>query len=121
MKTLRMIGMAVVAILMCINLVSCSDEEDYAEMIVGTWYISDWDETFTFVEGGVLKWEKEFLVTTRAEGSWSILDNQLSYSLTQRMSSGIMISTRTETIMELTSSKMVTNSAKFGTIVYTRK
>lgn len=113
--------MAVVAILMCINLMSCSDEEDYAEMIVGTWYISDWNQTFTFVEGGVLKFEQESLATIRGEGSWSILDNQLSYSLTKRVSGGIVISTRTETIMELTSSKMVTNSAKFGTIVYTRK
>lgn len=120
MKTLRMIGMAVVAILMCINLMSCSDEEDYAEMIVGTWYISDWNQTFTFVEGGVLKFEQEYLVSIRGEGSWSILDNQLNYSLTKRVSGGIIISTVRATILELTSSKMVTNGAN-GTIVYTRK
>ena len=116
-----MIGMAVVAILMCINFVSCSDDDDYAKMIVGTWYISDWNETFIFEEGGVLKWEKEFYGTNRAKGSWTILDDQLSYKLTHSVASGIIIQTRTSTIMELSSTKMVTNNAKDGTVVYTRK
>ena len=42
MKTLRLIGMAIVAVIMCVNFVACSDddEEETNATIEGTWKLS---------------------------------------------------------------------------------
>lgn len=42
MKTLRLIGMALIAVIMCVNFVACSDDEDEsgnAASLIGTWKI----------------------------------------------------------------------------------
>ncbi|MDE6823062.1 MULTISPECIES: lipocalin family protein [Bacteroides] len=42
MKTLRFIGMAIVAVIMCVNFAACSDDEDEsgnAASLIGTWKI----------------------------------------------------------------------------------
>ena len=64
MKTFRFIGMALFAVLMCVNFVACggSDEEDEPEAatIVGTWkYSSNYDGNgiFTFKSNGGLVWD----------------------------------------------------------------
>jgi uncharacterized lipoprotein YehR (DUF1307 family) len=47
MKTLRLIGMAIVAVIMCVNFAACSDddEEEANATIEGTWkYTSSSDE-----------------------------------------------------------------------------
>ena len=47
MKTLRFIGMALIAVIMCVNFVACSDddEEEANAAIEGTWkYSSSSDE-----------------------------------------------------------------------------
>ena len=47
MKTLRFIGMAIVAVIMCVNFAACSDddEEEANATIEGTWkYTSSSDE-----------------------------------------------------------------------------
>ena len=47
MKTFRMIGMALVAILMCVNVASCSSDDDEKEpdafSLVGTWVMEEGD------------------------------------------------------------------------------
>lgn len=62
MKTFRLIGMALLAIVMCVNFASCSDddEEETGTNIVGTWkYTSNEDGTgsFTFKSNGGLIWD----------------------------------------------------------------
>lgn len=61
MKTLRLVGMALVAVLMCVNLAACSDDEESEETsIVGTWkYSSSYEGngTFTFKSNGSLVWD----------------------------------------------------------------
>lgn len=61
MKTFRMIGMALFAVLMCVNFTSCSSEdEDEVEIpedfsIIGTWKMIEGDMdswTITFLEDG---------------------------------------------------------------------
>ena len=60
MKTLRFIGMALIAVIMCVNFVACSDddEEEANAAIEGTWkYSSSSDEdmrsgSFTFKSNG---------------------------------------------------------------------
>lgn len=65
MKTLRFIGMALIAVIMCVNFVACSDdeEEEANAAIEGTWkYSSSSDEdmrsgSFTFKSNGGLIWD----------------------------------------------------------------
>ncbi|TGX98520.1 hypothetical protein [Bacteroides muris (ex Afrizal et al. 2022)] len=64
MKTLRFIGMALIAVIMCVNFVACSDDDDEETnaTIEGTWkYTSSFDEdmrsgSFTFKSNGGLIW-----------------------------------------------------------------
>ena len=61
MRTFRMIGMVLVAVLMCVNFTACSDDDDEPEgdSIVGTWeYTSSYqgNGTFTFKSNGGLVW-----------------------------------------------------------------
>lgn len=40
MKTLRFIGMALIAVIMCVNFVACSDDDEEANATIeGTWNI----------------------------------------------------------------------------------
>lgn len=62
MKTFRMIGMALVAVLMCVSFVACGSDDDEPEgaSIIGTWkYTSSYDGngTFTFKSNGSLVWD----------------------------------------------------------------
>ena len=41
MKTFRLIGMALFAIMMCVNFTACSiddDEENFESSLIGTWF-----------------------------------------------------------------------------------
>ena len=80
MKTLRLISMAVLAVIMCVNFIACSndDENDVtASAIEGTWSYdasSDEDlrlEKFTFNKDGSLIWEK--------------MDNEITHNNTYKL------------------------------------
>lgn len=64
MRTFRLLGMALLAIVMCVNFTACSSDDDEKEEtgtnIVGTWkYTSSEDGTgsFTFKSNGGLVWD----------------------------------------------------------------
>ena len=63
MKTFKMIGMALVAVLMCVNFAACGgDDEDEPEVssIVGIWKFTsnnDGAGTLTFKDNGTLIWD----------------------------------------------------------------
>lgn len=47
MKTFRLIGMALFAIMMCVNFTACSsddDEENFESSLIGTWFEVDSEE-----------------------------------------------------------------------------
>ena len=48
MKTFRLIGMALLAVVMCVNFTSCSDDESDVDSnsIVGFWKIASYDDDF---------------------------------------------------------------------------
>lgn len=76
MKTLRFIGMAVIAVIMSVNFMACSDDDDeddkQSNTIIGTWEVtgdSDSDEEYnaigeiyTFYSNGTVlnEWENDF-------------------------------------------------------------
>ena len=80
MKTLRMIGMALVVVLMCVNFASCNDDDDaielsaYSKEIVGKWEITSyaamgtWHDSYVFNNDGtkeelynqVVNWWNEY-------------------------------------------------------------
>ena len=50
MKTLRFIGMAIVAIIMSVNFAACSDDdEDDNNPLIGTWINSEGNTTMTWI------------------------------------------------------------------------
>ena len=75
MKTLRFIGMAVIAVIMSVNFTACSDDDEddkQSNTIIGTWEVtgdSDSDEEYnaigeiyTFYSNGTVlnEWENDF-------------------------------------------------------------
>ncbi|WP_270611873.1 hypothetical protein [Bacteroides intestinalis] len=75
MKTLRFIGMAIVAVIMSVNFTACSDDDEddkQSNTIIGTWEVtgdSDSDEEYnaigeiyTFYSNGTVlnEWENDF-------------------------------------------------------------
>lgn len=80
MKTLRSIGMALLAVILCVSFATCSDDDDESSTLAGTtWKIITTDEedmegvTFTFNENKTVTvnpsiWSKV---------TWSVSDNDL--------------------------------------------
>lgn len=89
MKTLRFIGMAIVAVIMSINFAACSDddEKEATTTIEGTWkYTSSSDEdlrsgTFTFKNDGGLVWNDG--EETSSNCSYTLSNNKLKIVLNQ--------------------------------------
>lgn len=53
MRTFKFIGMAFIALMMCVNFSACNKDDDdpsYEDLIIGTW--SDGDFTYTFKTNG---------------------------------------------------------------------
>ena len=77
MKTFRMIGMALVAVLMCVNFTACggSDDEDEntkestIELLMGTWFSGDNSEDYPFfiVEKGFCYFSPDHKISTHGE------------------------------------------------------
>lgn len=76
MKTFRLIGMALVAVLMCVNFASCSDDDEeevskksLAEMIIGRWEQfhsnGDYDDVIVVDKTTIKWWESypDYLIT----------------------------------------------------------
>ena len=69
MRTLRFIGMAVIAVIMSVNFMACSDDDDeddkQSNTVIGTWqvtsstYTEEVGDTYTFYSNGtgLLEWE----------------------------------------------------------------
>ena len=61
MKTFRLIGMALLAVVMCVNFVSCSsddDEEEISASLEGTWYY-DYGEGWELYNGNKEPWSTD--------------------------------------------------------------
>ena len=85
MKTFRMLGMAVVAIMMSLNFVACSDDEkadDYADLIVGTW-VEDgyYAYTHTFNKNGSYTYQDEDEEAQPMTGTWKVAGDKLYISV----------------------------------------
>lgn len=66
MKTFRLIGIALLAIVLCVNFASCSSDDEPSP-IVGTWKYSSSDDgngTFTFKSNGGLVWDHREEITS---------------------------------------------------------
>lgn len=89
MKTLRLIGMTVLVVVMCMNFVSCGDDddEDKSPTIEGIWkYTSSNDEdlrsgSFTFKNNGGLVWNDG--EETSSNCSYTLNGNKLKIVLNQ--------------------------------------
>lgn len=110
MKIFRMIGLAVVAILMCVNFSSCKDDDDDAKTasIVGSWVdVEDPDYTVVFTSSNF-----EFLEDGDLEysGTYSLSGNKISLTI-KKFPGGEQYVGTTETydVYELTE-----NTLKFG-------
>ena len=106
MKTFRMLGMAVVAIMMSLNFVACSDDEkadSYADLIVGTW-VEDgyYADTHTFNKDGSYMYQDEDEESRPMTGTWKVTGDKLYISVS--LFGGIE---REVVIRELTSTTLV--------------
>lgn len=89
MRTLRFIGMAIVAVIMSVNFVACGDddEEEASTTIEGTWkYTSSSDEdlrsgSFTFKNDGGLVWNDG--EETSSNCSYTLSNSKLKIILNQ--------------------------------------
>ena len=104
MKTFRMLGMVVVAIMMSLNFVACSNEdtpEGYDEMIVGTWE-NEVGDIYVFKKGGAFSYiDMEY--DSSVTGTWTIAGDMLSMTSVV----GTYREIRNEQIRSITSTKMV--------------
>ena len=86
MKTFRMIGMALFAVLMCVNFTSCSSDDDDETQeefsIVGTWKM---------IQGDMDEWTIIFRENGTARDSWSDEGYSDEYELTYRFDSKTLI------------------------------
>lgn len=126
MKTFRMIGMALVAILISVSLVSCSDDDEekpveltYDELIIGTWE-TDWDEKYTFREDKTVTMH-DLDIDYTAEGTWVISGDTLTMKLAYVQDDGsTFMRTLKETITVLRDYIMITYDKYDFETVYTR-
>ena len=60
MRTFRLIGMALLAVVMCVNFTSCSDddEEEISASLEGTWYY-DYGEGWELYNGNKEPWSTD--------------------------------------------------------------
>ena len=108
MKTLRLFGMVLLTIVMSVNLSSCSDDDDekngsidnYEQLLIGTWYDSQWNITQTFSgdHSGLYNEEGQADIF-----HWSVYGNSIVYQFSENDK---MI----ETIEKLTKNELVTSS-----------
>lgn len=85
MKTFRLIGMAILAVVMSMNLVSCGDDDDSTEiseenlgqLIIGTWIQDGDDDVIVIKSDGTVTWYAD---TTYYENN--IIDGVYEYQLT---------------------------------------
>ena len=86
MKTFRMIGMALFAVLMCVNFTACSEKggddentEKYSELILGTWKKGD-RVTLNFKPDGTLTRYISYgtVGDETQEGWWKISGNKIT-------------------------------------------
>ena len=86
MKTFRMIGMALMAVLMCVNFTACSEKggddentEKYSELILGTWKKGD-RVTLNFKPDGTLTRYISYgtVGDETQEGWWKISGNKIT-------------------------------------------
>jgi hypothetical protein len=126
MKTLRMFGMALLAVLMCVNFVSCSNDDDeesaetYAELIIGTWILGDEDynRSLTFRTDGTgtateLSWSDPF--------TWKLSDNTITFIMPNEDGTNDVWD---ETIKELTDTQLVLSiydDGEYWTDTYRRR
>ena len=126
MKTLRMFGMALLAILMCVNFASCSsddDEEDaktYAELIIGTWNLvdEDYSGSLTFRTDGTgtateESWSDPF--------TWKLSGSTISFTMDNEDGTKDVCE---QTIKELTETKLVLSyyeDGEYWTETYKRR
>lgn len=95
MKTFRLIGMALLAVVMCVNFTSCSDddEEEQGETfnIEGTWLLQS---SKGYIENGNDKntWDESYpdLQETKLEVTKIQMENILSKSIIFKMAHGKM-------------------------------
>ena len=106
MKTLRMIGMAVVAIMMSLNFVACSDDEktdSYADLIVGVWKETGaFEDLHFFNKDGSYMYQDEDEESRPMTGTWKVTGDKLHISVS--FFGGIE---REVVIRELTSTTLV--------------
>lgn len=116
MKTLRMFGMALFAVLMCLNFASCSsdDEEEeaknYAELIIGTWILvdEDYSGSLTFRTDGTGtatedRWSDPF--------TWKLSGNTIHFTMPNDDGTNDVWD---ETIKELTDTQLVLSTYDDG-------
>jgi hypothetical protein len=106
MKKLRMLGMAVVAIMMSLNFLACSDDEkadSYADLIVGTWEETGaFADTHIFNKNGSYTYQDEDEGSRPLTGTWKVTGDKLYISVS--LLGGIE---RELVIRELTSTTLV--------------
>jgi|Cm827metagenome_2_1110796.scaffolds.fasta_scaffold14467_1 uncharacterized lipoprotein YehR (DUF1307 family) len=86
MKTFRFIGMALIAIVMCVNFTSCSDddnEDSNVSKLIGTWYEVNSEEEqicFTFnSDGSAYTWVNTYgEPQEKYKISWSATETQIT-------------------------------------------
>lgn len=87
MKTLRFIGMAIIAVIVSIQFAACSDDsESIEDAIVGTWKVTTNDEnlatsTFTFMKGGGFVWNNGQEISSNC--SYTLSNNKLKIIFNQ--------------------------------------
>lgn len=115
-----MIGMALIAILMCVNFTACSDDDDkpktYEELLIGTWEeIGNEGLLLTFQNNGIGKLHTEGNDELIEPFTWEVVDSIINIDF--EVSSNI-----TMIIKELMENTLVvTDSSGTFTITYIRK
>lgn len=123
MKTLRMIGMALVAVLMGMNFASCNDDDAieksaYSEQIVGKWEITNyasmgtWHDSYAFKNDGTMAFNTLGHVDQSViiNGDWNISGDKLTIELRY----DDYIEPKEYTIIEMKSDEMHWQDLKSG-------
>ena len=86
MKTFRFIGMALLAIVMCVNFASCSsddDEKDNSSLLIGRWQLVSDREVYEFkANGEFFLYEFDEDGDIGAKGTWEKSGNSLKLKFT---------------------------------------